>query len=428
MNNINKERRRLLTGLGAGASTLGAAGALGLGFTQRVVAGNAGSTPTKLLVYLFLRGGMDGLSYMVPTSGANLTHYGDSRDDIFIDPGTTLSLADMPGGAGFGLNPLCTDLHSIRNNTAFIHACGHPLDALTRSHFDAQEEIELGTPGSQSSANGGFLARYLNAIPHSSDAVFTGLASSSNTPASLAGYSDVATLDSAGGFSPNTGRYADTHLAGLAQMYGGGTGSLDLAAQSALDAVELINSFAIGDYIPAGGVTYPNTGIGRDLAFIAQLWKLDLGIAVASLDKGGWDTHNTQQPTNPNNSYGRNVRELSEAVTAFYSDIAADAAKNADDLCVVIQSEFGRQVTQNGNRGTDHGYGNPMTVIGGRVAGGVYGTFPGIAVQDRQGDAVIPTTDFRQVHGTAMNVVLGNDAGVVGDVFPGYNYSPINIV
>lgn len=428
MNKVNRERRRLLAGLGVGAGTLGAAGTLGLGFTQRAVAGNVGTAPTKLLVYLFLRGGMDGLSYMVPTSGANLTNYGNSRDDIFIDPATTLSLADLPGGSGFGLNPLCTDLYDIRNNTAFIHACGHPLDALTRSHFDAQEEIELGTPGNLSPANGGFLARYLNAIPHSSEAVFTGLASSTNTPASLGGYSDIATLDSAGGFIPNTGRYEQTHLAGLSEMYGGGTGTLDLAAQSALDAVELINSFEIGDYMPAGGVAYPNTGIGDDLAFIAQLWKLDLGIAVASLDKGGWDTHNVQQPTNPNNSYGRNIRELSEAVAAFYSDIAADPEKNADDICIVIQSEFGRQVSENGNRGTDHGFGNPMTVIGGRVAGGVYGSFPGIAVQDREGDAVIPTTDFRQVHGTAMNVVLGNDSGVVGSVFPGYNYSPINII
>ncbi len=427
MTNFNPDRRRLLSGLGVGAGTLGA-GALGLGFTQRVVAGNIGTAPTKLLVYLFLRGAMDGLSYMVPTSGPNLTNYQDSRDSIAIDPANTLSLADIPGGNGFGLNPLCPDLYGIRNNVAFIHACGHPLDALTRSHFDAQEEIELGTPGDQSATGGGFLARYLSAIPHSGDAVFTGLASSTNTPVSLTGYSDVATLDSAGGFSPNTGTYADTHLAGLGEMYRGGTGSLDLAAQSALDAVELINSFEISGYTPAGGVVYPDTSIGRDLSFIAQMWKLDLGIAVASLDKGGWDTHNNQQPLNTNTAFGQNIREVSEAVAAFYLDIASDANKSADDVCLVIQSEFGRQVSENGNRGTDHGYGNPMTVIGGRVAGGVYGSFPSIAVQDRQGDALVPTTDFRQVHASAMNVVLGADAGVIGSVFPGYNYSPINII
>ncbi|MEM9184128.1 MAG: DUF1501 domain-containing protein [Pseudomonadota bacterium] len=427
MDKINRNRRRLLAGMGAGAGALGT-GTLGLGFTQRVTAGNVGTAPTKLLVYLFLRGGMDGLSYLVPTSGANLTNYAQDRGNTFIDPGTTLSMVDMPGGSGWGLNPLCPDLHSIRNNVAFVHSCGHPLDALTRSHFDAQEEIELGTPGSQSAAGGGVLGRYLAAIPHSSDAVFTGLASDSNTPVSLSGYADVAKLDSAGGFSPNTGRYEDTHLAGLADMYGNGSGTLDLAGQAAVDAVELIDSFDLDNYVPAGGVTYPDTGIGEDLALIAQLWKLDLGIAAAALNKGGWDTHNNQQPVNPNTGFGRNIREVSEAVTAFYLDIANDPNKSANDMCLVIQSEFGRQVSENGNNGTDHGYGDPMTVISGRVAGGLYGTFPSIAAVDREGDGVIPTTDFRQVHGTVMDVILGNGSGVVGSVFPGYSYSPINLL
>ena len=426
MNNINTSRRRFVAGLGTGLGASAMAG-VGLGFHQRLRAGTTGSTPTKLLVYIFLRGGMDGLSYMVPTTGANQANYAQDRGSTFIDPTNTLSLDDLPGGAGFGLNPLCTDLHAIRGNTAFIHACGHPLDALTRSHFDAQEEIELGTPGDQATSAGGFLTRYLQAVSHNPNAIFTAMASSSNPPVSLAGYGDVATLDSPSSFNPNSGRYGDTQLVGIGEMYGG-TGSLDLAAQSTVDAVNLIKTFDLDGYTPAGGVTYPNSGIGNDLELIAQLWKLDLGIATATLDKGGWDTHNGQNSLNPNTGFGRNIREVSEAVAAFYLDIANDPAKNADDVCVVIQSEFGRQVSENGNAGTDHGYADPITVIGGRIAGGVYGTFPSIATQDRQGDAVVPTTDFRQVHGTVMDVVLGAGSGVVGSVFPGFNYTPLSIV
>lgn len=422
MQKIDTGRRQFIAGMG-----LGAGASIGLGVSQKLLAGGPGTAPTKLLLYVFLRGGMDGLSYIIPTSGANQQHYAQDRDNTFIEPANTISMADMDGGAGFGLNPLCTDLHSIRDNVAFIHACGHPLDALTRSHFDAQEEIELGTPGSQSTSEGGFLARYLQATSHSPDAIFTSMAASSTPPVSLAGYPDVAALDSPGGFNPNTGRYGDTHLLGLAEMYGG-SGSLDLAGQSAVEAVELISAFDLDNYTPGGGVVYPNTNIGDELALIAQLWKLDIGISAATLDTGGWDTHNGQQPVNPNTGFGRNIRELSEALTAFYLDIANDAGKSSDDICIVVQSEFGRQVSENGNNGTDHGFATPMTVIGGRIAGGVYGTFPSIATSDREGDGVVPTTDFRQVHGTVMDIVLGSGSGIVNSVFPGYNYSPLPII
>ncbi len=421
---FNSGRRRFIASAGAGAAVTAG---VGLGFSQRLVAGGSGSVATPLLVYVFLRGGMDGLSYVVPVSGANQVHYAQDRDDIFIEPTNTLSLADYPNAAGFGLNPLVTELHALRSNMAIVQACGHPLDALTRSHFDAQEEIELGTPGDQSGTTGGFLTRYLQSVSHDPDAIFTSLASSNTPPVSLAGYPDVATLDSPSSFSPNSGRYGDTHLVGLSELYGG-SGSLDLAGQATLDAVELINTFDLGGYVPAGGVVYPDTGIGNDLELIAQLWKLDLGISTATVNKGGWDTHNSQQPLNPNTGFGRNIRELSDAVAAFYRDIAADPVKDANDICIVIQSEFGRQVSENGNRGTDHGFANPMTVIGGRITGGMYGTFPGISAGDREGDGVIPTTDFRQVHATVMDRVMGAGPGIVNNVFPGLSYQPVPFV
>ncbi len=412
---INLPRRRFVAGAGVAAGATG----VGLGFSNSVKAGG-GSAPTKLLVYVFLRGGMDGLSYVVPTSGANFTNYAVDRDATLIDPSLPLDLF----GSGFGFHPNCTALHSILPRVAIVQATGHPLDALTRSHFDAQETIELGTPGSQSGQNGGFLNRYLQQVSHSPNAIFTALASSSNPPSSLAGYPDVATLDSPSSFTPNGGTFADTHLMMLESMYSG-TGSLDLAAQSTVDAVNLINSFDLDNYTPAGGVSYPDTGIGNDLALIAQLWKLDLGISTATVDRGGWDTHNNQNTLAPNFGFGGNIAQVSDAVTAFYLDIANDPVKNENDICIVIQSEFGRQVSENGNAGTDHGYGNPMTLIGGLVPGGMYGTFPGIASDDRIGDGVAPTTDFRNVHATVMDRILGAGPGIANQVFPGLNYQPV---
>ena len=168
----------------------------------------------------------------------------------------------------------------------------------------------------------------------------------------------------------------------------------------------------------------PNTGIGNDLALIAQLWNLNLGISAATLDKGGWDTHNGQQTLNQFGGYGRNIMEVSEAVRAFYSDIAARGRQN--EVAIIIQSEFGRQVSENGNQGTDHGFGNPMVVISGQVNGGVYGTFPGIAIPQREGDAVVPTTDFRDVHSTVIDRIFGGGANI-GTIFPdaNYTYTPI---
>lgn len=410
---INLSRRRFLAATGAAA---GAAG-MGLGFSQRVT---AGASQTKLLVYIFLRGGMDGLSFVIPTSGSNFSYYAQDRNQTFIDPGdSNPSRRPLALNSAWGLHPFCGDLWDIRSNVAFIHACGHPPGTHTRSHFDAQEQIELGTPGEQS-VQDGFLTRHLQSIAHDPAAIFTSMVASSNPPISLAGYPDVATLDSPSSFHPNSGLYGDTQLLMLQELYNG-AGSLDLAGQATLDAVELINSLDLDSYLPAGGVSYPNTSLGRDLELVAQLWKLDLGIAVATVDVGGWDTHNGQQVLNFNGGYGGNVRELSEAVAAFYLDVQASG--RANDLAVVIQSEFGRQIKENGDFGTDHGLGNPMAVIGGGVTGGLYRPFPGLAPGARIGDSVEPLTDFRRVHATVLDRLMGNPN--IDQVFPGFSYTPI---
>jgi uncharacterized protein (DUF1501 family) len=253
------------------------------------------------------------------------------------------------------------------------------------------------------------------------NAVFTAMVSNATPPTSLGGWADVATLDSPDSFTPNAGYFGDTHRAVLGSLYTG-TGELDIAAGAALDAVDLINSIDLDNYVPGGGATYPNNREGDDLKLVAQLIRENLGIACATVDTGGWDTHNDQNVFG--GGFGSNVEDLSQALTAFYRDL--EGAGYIDDVTIVVQSEFGRQVKENANYGTDHGLGNPMLVIGGGVSGGqVYGPTDGIAPADREGDSLVPKTDFRQVLGEVASGILGNPN--VDDIFQDstFNYDPL---
>jgi uncharacterized protein (DUF1501 family) len=388
---------------GSGAAAVAGAAAVNLAFSPTA---NAGTLPTKTLVYVFLRGGMDGLSMVVPTGGPDLGHYLAARNEtaMRLDSNDTTRVPIALPGQNWGLHTAAAGLKQLwdLDKLAIVHAAGHlHPNTYTRSHFDAQEQIELGTPGSMASQSG-WLARHLASTPLlQQDAIFSALVSASNPPSSISGWTDVATLDSTGGFTPDGGAYGPTHLAALRSLYAG-TGDLDHAATAAVDAVQLIASLSLGNYVPGGGVTYPNTGIASDLQLVAQLMRLNLGIAVATVDYGGWDTHNGQRF-----DFANRARELSEALSAFYRDLAG--AGRANDVAIVVQTEFGRQVTENADQGTDHGLGAPMFVIGGNVNGGLYGDFPGLnPLTQTVGDAVRPATDFRQVLATAIAQLVDN--------------------
>ncbi len=414
-------RRRFLQGSAAAAA---GAAAVNIGFAPTA---KAGTVAGKTLVYLFLRGGMDGLSLVPPTSGANYGFYDDARLDTKLQPGhadtarRTIELSSQV----FGLHPSATGLKQLwdLDKLAIVHAAGHLApNTYTRSHFDAQEQVELGTPGTMASQSG-WLARYLQTSVLQSDAVFTALVSASNPPTSISGWNDVATLDAAatGNFHPNGGIYARTHLASLRALYAG-QGDLDFAATAAVDAVELISGLGLDAYTPSPGVTYPNNGLGRNLRLIAQMMRLNLGIAAATVDYGGWDTHNGQR-----NDFANRANELSSALAAFYLDLAG--AGRGNDVAVVVQSEFGRQVTENADFGTDHGLACPMLVVGGGVNGGFYGSFPGLnPMTQTVGDAVKPTTDFRQVLATTIAELMDNPN--VDTIFnppdaPAFTYAPL---
>lgn len=425
MENVKKTRvkiqdpsRRQFLGQAAAA---GSAAGVGLGFSNFAKAGAAVGGRRKTLVYLFLRGGMDGLSFLVPTSaGAFSSSYQLNRDATYIPDPIGLT-------PNWGLHPFCGELHDLwlSGNLGLIHMCGHKdPSTYTRSHFDAQEQVELGTPGSQAS-NVGWLARYLSSATDApATPLFTAMVSGGNPPTSVNGWPDVATIDSTNGFSPNSGTstYEDAHLALLRQMYQG-TGSLDDAVSTAMQAIETINDLDLDDYTPAGNVTYPNSGIGNDLKLAASVIRQNLGVGVITADMGGWDNHNGQNVLG--NGYGTRIRDLTDSIAAFYKDMVA--ANYDEDVTLVVQSEFGRQVKENENQGTDHGLGNVMMVLGptSRINGGLWGAFPGF--NDTPGNAFIPTTDFRDVMIAVSHGVLGNPAfgGGQSSIFSGHNYTPI---
>ena len=422
---LNRRQFLQVSGAAAGAASMN------LTFTPKVFAGGGGQ---KVLVYLFLRGGIDGLSFLPPIDGPDYGHLVDARDRTLVDINDSdvdRRPRNLPAGQNLGIHPYCRrGLRRIYNESgmAIVQAVGHPPGTFTRSHFDAQEQIELGQPvvvdgTGQGLPGSGWLTRYLSSLPGvpAPGAIFTAMVSGSNPPASLGGWADIATLDSPDNFSPNTGTFGSTHLAVLNSLYGG-TGELDVAAGSALDAIDLINSLDLDNYTPGSDVDYPDNSEGRDMRLIAQLIRQDLGIACATVNVGGWDTHNNQNVFG--GGFGTNLQDLNDALTAFYRDL--EGAGYIDDVVVVVQSEFGRQVKENASFGTDHGLGNPMLILGGGVNGRqVYGPTQGIAPADRIGDSLVPQTDFRNVLGEVASGLLGHPdvEAIFND--PSFTYTPV---
>ncbi|WP_456414876.1 DUF1501 domain-containing protein [Thiolapillus sp.] len=400
--------------IGGSASVLATASGLQMGFAQAALPPGARG---KTLVYLFLRGGIDGLNLVIPRTGTHRAEYEMKRPNIQVPvsgPGAMLNLNGQ-----FGLHGSATGLKALYDSgkLAIVHAVGMPEGTGSRSHFDSQEMYELGTPGDLSTATG-WLARHMISTPGLvTDAAIPSLSTGSSSPTSLLGDNTAMTLDDARYFHPNAGRYGNEHLDALAQIYAG-TSSLDYAVQNSIDTINMLEQIDLE--LPA---FYPDTSLADDLGLVAGMLKMNVGLQVATVDFGGWDTHNGQGNDGGGYFAGR-VEILSQAIEAFMNDLASHGLEN--DVVLVVQSEFGRRVRENGNQGTDHGTAHPMLVIGGRVQGGVvYGTFPGIADDDLYLNTdVRATTDFREVLGDIVVNFMKNPN--LDFVFPGYT-GPISL-
>jgi len=323
------------------------------------------------------------------------------------------SVIDLDGF--FGLHPSMTAFKTLwdQKHLAMVHAAGSP--DITRSHFDAQDYMESGTPGVKSTEDG-WLNRAIGQLKEPQASPFRAVAMGGSLPRTLAGsVPAVAMADirgfAVGGRGPNASAASTTFEAMYEQSVDTvlhGTGN------ETFEAVKMLKSVDPEKYTPAAGANYPRGRFGDSLRQVAQLIKANLGVEVAFADIGGWDHHVNEGSVQ--GQIANLTREFSQSITAFWTDLG-DLGENT---VIVTMSEFGRTARENGNRGTDHGHANVMFVLGGPVRGGkVYGRWPGLQPEQLyEGRDLAVTTDFRQVLGEAVYGHLGSRD--LQRVFPGF--------
>jgi len=359
------------------------------------------------LVCLFQRGAVDGLSMIVPHGEEQ---YYRERPRIAIP---RRSVVDLDGH--FGLHPQLAALKPFWDNgsLAAIHAVGSP-DA-TRSHFDAQDYMESGTPGLKSTADG-WANRYCQHAHEHAETPFRAVAFGPQLPRLLAGSAPTLAIDDLRTFGMRAQPEARDKLtrAFEALYQGAATGLLASSAEESFEAIRMLQTANPAARGAEHGAQYPRGKLGESLQQIAQLIKADLGVEIAFADMSGWDTH-----VNQGNDQGQLAARLSElggALAAF----ATDLGERMREVCVLTMSEFGRTIRENGTNGTDHGHATAMLVLGGTVNGKrVAGKWPGLDPAARyEGRDVAVTTDFRDLFGEILVRHLG--ARDLSAVFPGY--------
>ncbi len=380
---------------------------------------------SETLVVLFLRGGLDGLNFMPPIGGADRAYYEAARPTLQV-PLTGPDAALPLGTSAFGLHSVAAPLMELFDDgrVALIQASG--MDEASRSHFDAMEYMELGTPGIPSTPDG-WLTRHLQSstlLPP--DLIVPSVSLGGIQTASLRRDRNTLNMSDPGVFRFSTGpwRWRPAQRTSLRRLYGFDTSTVHITGTKALDALDVVELYISDDYTPSNGAVYPESDFGDHLQVIAQIMKLDLGLHVATLDLGGWDTHDGQDYYLP-----LLIDDLSRGLHAFYTDLDGGGPNNyTQRLTLVVMSEFGRRFAQNADDGTDHGHGNVMVVLGGNTIGGIHGTWPGLAPgQLFEGIDLAVTTDYRRVLSEILIRRLGNNQ--LGLVFPGYTgYSPLGIV
>jgi uncharacterized protein (DUF1501 family) len=392
-------------------------GSAPLWLQRAALADDAPTRRKKVLVAIFQRGAADGLNIVVPHGEQR---YYDLRPSISVPRPNLAAQADsaIDLDGFFGLHPSLAPLKPLwdRQQLAIVHAAGSPDP--TRSHFDAQDYMESGTPGFKATTDG-----WLNrALPMEAGKVSPVRAISLGPvlARSLKGNNSAVAVENLNNFTVRDAAASKV----LESMYGstqdrilGGTG------RETFDAVALLQSIQKTPYQPSAGANYPKGKFGDSLRQIAQLIKADVGVEVAFADLGGWDHHLNE--VGPKASVGQLANRLGE----FGSSLAAfceDLGDRMEDVVVVTMSEFGRTAKENGNRGTDHGHANAMFVMGGPVKGGkVYGKWPGLAQEQlyEERDLAL-TTDFRDILSEAVCTHLGNTS--LKPVFPNYRASTAN--
>jgi uncharacterized protein (DUF1501 family) len=383
-------------------------------FLVRSVLAESSTSPARRLVVIFQRGAVDGLNVVVPWREKN---YYTMRPGIAIPQKQVIDLDGF-----FGLHPSLDPFKPLYDagHLAIVHAAGSP--DMSRSHFDAQDFMESGTPGLKSTQDG-WLNRALQAEDlreHRTQSAFRALSLGPEVPRTLAGKVPTLALSNVNNFSvAGRGPSPSPAASAFQAMYGdSGDRIFHAAGEETFEAVRMLRAANPAQYTPRNGADYPTSEFGNRMKQIAQLLKSNLGVEAAFTDVGGWDTHQNQGSVE--GQLSNRLRDFSSGIAAFWRDLGDDA----ENITLVTMSEFGRTARENGTGGTDHGHANAMFVLGGNIKGGkVFGRWPGLENhQLNEGRDLALTTDYRQVLGELVNKTIG--AADLDLVFPGAHIAP----
>lgn len=407
-------RRALLAGAAtAGVWWLGTRSALAQATIRK------GGSDGNVLVVVFLRGGADGLNMVAPYGEDDYYRHRPSLGLKSPSSGVAAGkkLIDLDGF--FGLNPGLAAFEGLykEGSLAVIHAVGS--GDVTHSHFEAMNTMERGWKNQQDTAGGGWLARHLN-MTEGSGSPLRGVSIAPVLPDSLLGAVEAQAMVNVSEFRLNT--QDEAMKAALGRLYANPGDDIARAGHDTLAVLKSLNGVDPRTYQSDGGANYPQTPVGEALSQVAFLIKRDIGLEVACIDAGGWDTHVTQGSTD-GWMYGL-LEDLSRSVAALMTDLGSLAQKTT----VLIQTEFGRRVAENSGLGTDHGTGGCMFVLGAGVNGGkVYADWPGLVPDQLAGPGDLQTTtDYRAVLTDLLLRRLGNPDP--RKVFPGYSGGGLGVV
>lgn len=374
----------------------------------------------KILVCIFQRGAMDGLMAVSPI---NDIHFKNARPNLFMSP-AKLEGASFDLDGQFSLHPSLNKFNDLfkEKRLAILHGVGSPN--TTRSHFDAQDFMETGTPFNKGTESG-WLNRAIGLLGHESTP-FSAVSLTPTLPRSFFGSNEALAINNLQDFAlkiPGNNNFSKNTAASFEDLYDMTSSEiLNKTGKDSFEAIKMLKEKNINSFKPKMGIVYPNSPLGNALKQIAALIKMDVGLEVAFAESGGWDTHYNQGTIN--GSMARNLNDLSESMNAFWNDIEP----YQDEVTLMTMTEFGRTVHENGTGGTDHGRASCMFVLGNDVNGGkVYQNISGFDKALLEDGRDLPVTiDFR----SAFSAVASHHLKIVpgNTLFPDWNGQSIQIM
>lgn len=413
-------RRAFLKSSGIGLFGVGLMGGIP-SFLAEVVAQHKAAnvySKRKVLVCIFQRGAMDGLMAVTPFDDKYLQA---ARPDLFIGPGRDNRSSGIDLDGKFSLHPAMRSLERLfrEERLAIVHGIGSPNS--TRSHFDAQDYMESGTPFDKNTSSG-WLNRAVGLMGHEALTPFSAVSMTPSLPRSFYGENNALAIQDLKNFKVQERMSVLGAAKSFEDLYEEASDKLlRETSKESFEAAKLLQSDLVRNYKPAKDITYPNSSLGKSLKQIAQLIKMDVGLEVAFTESNGWDTHYNQAGLS--GTFARNAEDLAACISSFWDDMEG----YQDDVVLMSMTEFGRTVHQNGTRGTDHGRASCNFILGNYVDGGqVYGDVPTLAIENLEDGRDLPvTTDFRAVFtAVAQSHLRLSDIGLL---FPGYEGDAFNL-